>query len=42
MRKYLNMVKDIHEPVLLHVVTQKGHGFKPAEEDPRTFHALRF
>ena len=39
MRKYLNMVKEIHEPVLLHVVTQKGHGFKPAEEDPRTFHA---
>ncbi len=39
MRKYLKMAQEIHEPVLLHVVTQKGHGFKPAEEDPRTFHA---
>lgn len=39
MRKYLKMAKGIHKPVLIHVVTQKGHGFKPAEEDPRTFHA---
>ncbi len=39
MRKYLKMAKEIHQPVLLHVVTQKGHGFRPAEEDPRTFHA---
>jgi len=39
MRKYLKMAQGIHAPVLLHVVTQKGHGFKPAEDDPRTFHA---
>jgi 1-deoxy-D-xylulose-5-phosphate synthase len=38
LRKYLRMVKDLEGPVLLHVVTQKGHGFKPAEEDPVTFH----
>ncbi len=38
LRKYLNMVKDLDGPILLHVVTQKGHGFKPAEEDPVTFH----
>jgi 1-deoxy-D-xylulose-5-phosphate synthase len=38
LRKYLRMVKDLDGPVLLHVVTQKGHGFKPAEEDPVTFH----
>ena len=25
--------------MLLHVVTEKGHGFPPAEEDPTTFHA---
>ena len=25
-------------PVLLHVVTEKGHGFKPAAEDPVFFH----
>jgi 1-deoxy-D-xylulose-5-phosphate synthase len=38
LRKYLHMVKDQGGPVLLHVVTQKGHGFKPAEQDPVTFH----
>ncbi len=36
--KYLKMVKDVPGPVLLHVVTQKGHGFKPAAEDPVFFH----
>ncbi len=38
LRKYLQMVKDLEEPVLLHVVTEKGHGFKPAAEDPVFFH----
>lgn len=39
LQKYLRMVKQFRGPVLLHVVTEKGHGFPPAEEDPRTFHA---
>jgi 1-deoxy-D-xylulose-5-phosphate synthase len=38
LRKYLSMVKDVPGPVLLHVVTEKGHGFKPAAEDPVFFH----
>jgi 1-deoxy-D-xylulose-5-phosphate synthase len=38
LRKYLVMVRDMQDPVLLHVVTDKGHGFKPAEEDPVFFH----
>ena len=38
LKKYLNMVKKIHGPVLLHVLTNKGHGFKPAAEDPVYFH----
>ncbi|MGE0605768.1 MAG: 1-deoxy-D-xylulose-5-phosphate synthase [Pirellulales bacterium] len=38
LRKYLNLVKDVAGPVLLHVVTEKGHGFKPAAEDPVFFH----
>lgn len=38
LRKYLSMVKDVTGPVLLHVVTQKGHGFKPAAADPVYFH----
>ena len=39
LRKYLKMVKRIEGPVLLHVVTEKGHGFKPATDDPVLFHA---
>lgn len=38
LRKYLRMVKDLTGPVLLHVVTEKGHGFEPAEADPVFFH----
>lgn len=38
LRKYLAMVRDMQDPVLLHVVTEKGCGFKPAEEDPVFFH----
>ena len=38
LRKYLKMVKDVPGPVLLHVVTRKGQGFKPAESDPVGFH----
>ena len=37
LRKYLKMVKDLKGPMLLHVVTEKGHGFKPAAEDPGLF-----
>jgi 1-deoxy-D-xylulose-5-phosphate synthase len=38
LRKYFRMVKDIDSPVLLHVVTEKGHGFQPAAADPAFFH----
>jgi len=36
--RYLELVKDAEGPILLHVLTEKGHGFKPAEEDPVFFH----
>lgn len=39
LQKFLAMVRDFDAPVLLHVVTEKGHGFEPAVEDPVTFHA---
>ncbi|MEM9351647.1 MAG: 1-deoxy-D-xylulose-5-phosphate synthase [Planctomycetota bacterium] len=39
LRKYLKMVRRSESPVLLHVVTEKGHGFQPATEDPVLFHA---
>jgi 1-deoxy-D-xylulose-5-phosphate synthase len=38
LRDYLKMVKDLKGPVLLHVFTEKGHGFAPACEDPVMFH----
>ncbi|MEM7560870.1 MAG: 1-deoxy-D-xylulose-5-phosphate synthase, partial [Planctomycetota bacterium] len=38
LKKYLKMVKDKEGPVLLHVVTDKGHGYEPAEQDPVFFH----
>jgi 1-deoxy-D-xylulose-5-phosphate synthase len=38
LRKYLQMVKDLKGPILLHVVTEKGHGFQPAASDPVYFH----
>lgn len=38
LRKYFKMVKDLDGPVLLHVVTEKGHGFQPAARDPVYFH----
>lgn len=31
-------VKDIDHPIVLHVVTQKGKGYKPAEENKENWH----
>ncbi len=36
----LNNIKNIHEPVLLHVTTQKGKGYAPAEKNPVYFHGV--
>jgi 1-deoxy-D-xylulose-5-phosphate synthase len=34
----LNNIKHLKEPVLLHVTTQKGKGYAPAEKNPVYFH----
>ena len=39
LRKYLTKVKAMEGPVLLHILTDKGRGFAPAEQDPVKFHA---
>ncbi len=39
LRSYLEKVKALDGPVLLHVLTDKGHGFEPAMKDPVKFHA---
>ena len=36
----LENCKHLDGPILLHVVTRKGFGFAPAEEDPETWHGL--
>ncbi len=36
----LQMAAQINKPVLLHVITQKGRGYAPAEQDPTTFHGV--
>ncbi len=36
----LQNAKAMNEPVVLHVLTHKGHGYKPAEENPRKFHGV--
>lgn len=38
--KALNAVKDINDPVLLHVITKKGKGYRPAEKDPSSYHGV--
>lgn len=39
LRQYLARVKTLDGPVLLHVLTDKGRGFEPAEKDPVKYHA---
>lgn len=34
----LENVKELQEPVVVHVLTQKGHGYDKAEEKPEIFH----
>jgi len=38
LRWWLEILKDQKGPVLLHVLTEKGHGVPQASEDPVTFH----
>ena len=36
----LRTARDMQEPVLVHVVTHKGHGYPYAEQDPAKFHGI--
>jgi len=38
--KSISAVKDLNGPVLLHIVTKKGKGYKPAEDTPSDFHGV--
>jgi len=37
----LNQAKRMNEPVLIHINTTKGKGFKPAEQNPTKFHSMK-
>ena len=36
----LQSARDLKEPVVVHVVTRKGYGYRFAEEDPAKFHGI--
>ena len=36
----LQNIKDLKGPQFLHIVTQKGRGFEPAEDNPNKFHGV--
>ncbi len=40
MRKAFTSAKRAEEPVIVHVVTKKGKGYKRAEENPSVFHGV--
>lgn len=36
----LRIARDMSRPVVLHVMTQKGRGYAPAQEHPKLFHGI--
>lgn len=36
----LENIREVNEPVLLHVITRKGKGYEPAESNPTYFHGI--
>ncbi len=36
----LQQARDLHRPVILHVITKKGKGYPPAEANPDLFHGI--
>jgi 1-deoxy-D-xylulose-5-phosphate synthase len=38
--KLLKNVKNFHDPILIHLITEKGKGYAPAENDVTKFHGV--
>lgn len=38
--KILRLIRDVNGPVFLHIITQKGKGYEPAERDELHLHAI--
>lgn len=41
LRAVLQRAKDLNEPVIVHINTQKGKGYQPAEKNPDFFHGIQ-
>lgn len=39
--KMFGQLKDIDKPIVIHVMTKKGKGYLPAEENPALFHGVK-
>jgi len=40
LKKKLEMAKSMNEPVLVHIITQKGRGYTNAEKNPSLYHGI--
>ena len=40
LEEILTRAKDLEGPILIHIITKKGKGYKPAEEKPNKFHSV--
>ena len=40
LEKAFRRIKTLHRPVVVHVVTKKGKGYSPAENNPEKFHGI--
>ncbi|MCQ2611266.1 MAG: 1-deoxy-D-xylulose-5-phosphate synthase [Treponema sp.] len=40
MEMVFSRVKKLPRPVVVHILTKKGKGYKPAEHDPQSFHGI--
>lgn len=40
LEKVLKRVRKLHRPVVVHVITKKGKGYSPAENNPELFHGV--
>ncbi len=40
LEKAFNIAKNLNKPTVVHVITTKGKGYKPAEENPGVYHGV--
>ena len=40
LKRTFDVIKDVRKPTVIHVLTEKGRGYEPAESAPEKFHGL--